>query len=114
MIGGDIAPLARYASRDEGHLECDWRESPYRFEHDGHWNELGNRLAVCLDERLRWEERRQAERGAREGSHCMDRRTSNEGMLMDDSASSRPASSFKTPSDQSPLPFGSPIGMLMS
>ena len=45
---------ACYASRDEGHRERDWLESPYRLRNDGHWNELGNRLAAaCLDERLR-------------------------------------------------------------
>ena len=47
---------ACYASRDEGHRRRDWDESPYRFENDGHWNELGNRLAAaCLDDRLRRE-----------------------------------------------------------
>ena len=47
---------ACYARRDDGHRERAWRESPYRFENDGHWNELGNRLAAaCLDERLRRE-----------------------------------------------------------
>ena len=47
---------ACYASRDEGHRERDWQESPYRLRNDGHWNELGNRLAAaCLDERLRRE-----------------------------------------------------------
>ena len=47
---------ACYARRDEGHRERAWQESPYRFENDGHWNELGNRLAAaCLDERLRRE-----------------------------------------------------------
>ena len=47
---------ACYASYDDGHRERDWRESPYRFVSDGHWNELGNRLAAaCLNERLRRE-----------------------------------------------------------
>ena len=47
---------ACYASRDEGHRERDWQESPYRLRNDGHWNERGNRLAAaCLNERLRRE-----------------------------------------------------------
>ena len=53
---GAIDLNACYASRDEGHRERDWQESPYRLRNDGHWNELGNRLAAaCLDERLRRE-----------------------------------------------------------
>ena len=53
---GVIDLNACYARRDEGHRERAWQESPYRFENDGHWNELGNRLAAaCLDERLRRE-----------------------------------------------------------
>ena len=53
---GVIDLNACYASRDDGHRERNWQESPYRFENDGHWNELGNRLAAaCLDERLRRE-----------------------------------------------------------
>ena len=47
---------ACFASRDEGHRGRAWRESPYRFENDFHWNELGNRqAAACLDDRLRRE-----------------------------------------------------------
>ena len=55
--GVDVVDLnACYARRDEGHRERDWQDSPYRLRHDGHWNELGNRLAAaCLDERLRQE-----------------------------------------------------------
>ena len=35
--------------RDPDHLRIPWGGSPYRFEHDAHWNEAGNRLAaVCL------------------------------------------------------------------
>ena len=38
-----------FAERDPNHLRTPWRGSPYRFEHDAHWNEVGNRLAaVCL------------------------------------------------------------------
>ena len=34
---------------DPTHPQLPWHESPYRFKHDGHWNETGNRLAaVCL------------------------------------------------------------------
>ena len=45
-----------FQTRDEGHRGRRWLDSPYRFEHDRHWNELGNRLtAACLDERLRRE-----------------------------------------------------------
>ena len=45
---------ACFEGRDEGHRHRIWRESPYRFEKDSHWNELGNRLAAaCLDELLR-------------------------------------------------------------
>ena len=53
---GAIDLNACYASRDEGHRERDWQESPYRLRNDGHWNERGNRLAAaCLNERLRRE-----------------------------------------------------------
>ena len=53
---GAIDLNACYASRDEGHRERDWQESPYRLHNDGHWNERGNRLAAaCLNERLRLE-----------------------------------------------------------
>ena len=53
---GVIDLNACYASRDEEHLQRDWQESPYYLHNDGHWNELGNRLAAaCLDERLRRE-----------------------------------------------------------
>ena len=46
---------ACYASRDQGHRGRAWMESPYSLK-DGHWNELGNRLAAaCLDDRLRLE-----------------------------------------------------------
>ena len=45
---------ACFEGRDEGHRDRIWRESPYRFEKDSHWNELGNRVAAaCLDELLR-------------------------------------------------------------
>ena len=45
---------ACFESRDDGHRHRKWWKSPYRFEKDSHWNELGNRLAAaCLDERLR-------------------------------------------------------------
>ena len=45
---------ACFEGRDEGHRDRNWLESPYRFEKDPHWNELGNRLAAaCLDELLR-------------------------------------------------------------
>ena len=40
-----------FGERDPAHLRTPWELSPYRFEpeHDGHWNEAGNRLAaVCL------------------------------------------------------------------
>ena len=47
---------ACFESRDDGHRDRNWLESPYRFEKDSHWNELGNRLAAaCLDEWLRRE-----------------------------------------------------------
>ena len=53
---GVIDLNACYARRDEEHRERDWQESPYYLQNDGHWNELGNRLAAaCLDERLRRE-----------------------------------------------------------
>ena len=59
LEGAGIATVdlnACYASRDEGHRERDWQESPYRLRNDLHWNELGNQLAAaCLDERLRRE-----------------------------------------------------------
>ena len=55
--GAGVVDLnACYARRDEGHRRRNWDESPYRFDNDSHWNELGNRLAAsCLDERLRLE-----------------------------------------------------------
>ena len=38
-----------FGARDPAHLQMPWALSPYRFEHDGHWNEAGNRLAAtCL------------------------------------------------------------------
>ena len=38
-----------FGARDPAHLQTPWTLSPYRFEHDGHWNEAGNRLAaICL------------------------------------------------------------------
>ena len=38
-----------FGVRDPAHLRTPWAHSPYRFEHDMHWNEAGNRLAaVCL------------------------------------------------------------------
>ena len=38
-----------FRAHDEGVTGDDWRQSPYRFRRDGHWNENGNRLAaVCL------------------------------------------------------------------
>ena len=48
---------ACFESRDDGYRDRNWWESPYRFEKDSHWNELGNRLAAaCLDEWLRREQ----------------------------------------------------------
>ena len=53
---GVIDLNACYESHDDAHRRRGWEESPYRFENDFHWNELGNRLAAaCLDERLRRE-----------------------------------------------------------
>ena len=53
---GVIDLNACYERRDQGHRSRAWLESPYRFENDRHWNELGNRLAAaCLDARLRRE-----------------------------------------------------------
>ena len=47
---------ACYERRDQGHRSRAWLESPYRFENDMHWNELGNRLAAaCIADRLRRE-----------------------------------------------------------
>ena len=38
-----------FGKRDPDHLRTPWGRSPYRFKHDAHWNEAGNRLAaVCL------------------------------------------------------------------
>ena len=38
-----------FSSYDPAHTDRPWRDSPYRFKNDGHWNEAGNRLAaVCL------------------------------------------------------------------
>ena len=38
-----------FGGHDPAHTARPWRDSPYRFKHDGHWNEAGNRLAaVCL------------------------------------------------------------------
>ena len=38
-----------FAEHDPAHLQTSWRDSPYRFKRDAHWNEAGNRLAaVCL------------------------------------------------------------------
>lgn len=38
-----------FSSCDPAHTDRSWRDSPYRFKNDGHWNEAGNRLAaVCL------------------------------------------------------------------
>ncbi len=38
-----------FGALDPAHKTREWRHSPYRFKHDGHWNEAGNRLAaVCL------------------------------------------------------------------
>ena len=57
QAGAGVLDLnACFESRDEGHRDRNWWESPYRFEKDSHWNELGNRLAAaCLDEWLRRE-----------------------------------------------------------
>ena len=53
---GVIDLNACFASRDEGHRDRAWRESPYCLTNDFHWNELGTRLAaVCIDDRLRRE-----------------------------------------------------------
>ena len=53
---GVIDLNACYERRDQGHRSRAWLESPYRFENDMHWNELGNRLAAaCIDARLRRE-----------------------------------------------------------
>ena len=47
---------ACFASRDEGHRDRAWAESPYCLRNNIHWNELGIRLAAaCLDDRLRRE-----------------------------------------------------------
>ena len=38
-----------FRSHDGGHHRRRWKQSPYRFKQDDHWNETGNRLAaVCL------------------------------------------------------------------
>ena len=38
-----------FSSYDPAHTDRSWRDSPYRFKSDGHWNEAGNQLAaVCL------------------------------------------------------------------
>lgn len=38
-----------FSRSDPVHTDRSWRDSPYRFKNDGHWNEAGNRLAaVCL------------------------------------------------------------------
>jgi len=40
---------ACFGEHDPAHLHTPWRESPYRFKEDWHWNEAGNRLAaICL------------------------------------------------------------------
>ena len=40
---------ACFGDADPAHLQQSWRQSPYRFKNDGHWNETGNKLAaVCL------------------------------------------------------------------
>ena len=48
--GVDVIDLyACFGDADPVHLQQEWRQSPYRFENDWHWNETGNRLAaVCL------------------------------------------------------------------
>ena len=57
QAGAGVLDLnACFESRDDGHRHRNWWESPYRFEKDSHWNELGNRLAAaCLNEWLRRE-----------------------------------------------------------
>ena len=38
-----------FGAHDPAHTDRPWRDSPYRFKHDVHWNEAGNQLAaVCL------------------------------------------------------------------
>jgi len=38
-----------FGAHDPAHTARPWRDSPYRFKSDGHWNEAGNQLAaVCL------------------------------------------------------------------
>ena len=38
-----------FGAHDPAHTARPWRDSPYRFKYDGHWNEAGNQLAaVCL------------------------------------------------------------------
>ena len=38
-----------FGGSDPAHAERHWRDSPYRFKNDGHWNEAGNQLAaICL------------------------------------------------------------------
>ena len=38
-----------FGDHDPAHLSGNWKESPYRFRNDKHWNEAGNHLAtVCL------------------------------------------------------------------
>ena len=40
---------ACFGHHDPAHHDREWRNSPYSFRKDGHWNEAGNRLAaVCL------------------------------------------------------------------
>ena len=48
----DVATISLYdcfGAHDEEHYQRPWRDSPYRFKTDYHWNEAGNRLAaLCL------------------------------------------------------------------
>lgn len=38
-----------FGGYDPAHTDRPWRDSPYRFKNDGHWNEAGNQLAaICL------------------------------------------------------------------